>query len=83
MLIFSRFTMRYPPEEWEIECEDRFASAVAAESAAPLSAQLLVQVDKAARISGCYQVLFGGTCNVKVDVPADKILSMGGAAAFR
>ena len=74
--------MHFPPDEWQIECDDQFGPAVAEDTAA-LAAKVLVQIDGAGKAAGCFKILLSGNETLKADFPAEKILIMGGAAAFR
>ena len=83
--MFSLFfrNMRFPPDEWLIRLDDLFESTVGDDSTSKLSAEVLVQTDNAPRISGCFRILLSGVDTVKLDIPAENILIMGGAAAYR
>ena len=83
--MFSLFfrNMRFPPDEWLIRLDDLFESTVGDDSTSKLSAEVLVQTDNAARISGCFRILLSGVDTIKLDIPAEDILIMGGAAAYR
>ena len=70
--------MRFPPDEWSIRLDDLFESTVGDDSTSKLSAEVLVQTDNAARISGCFRILLSGVDTVKLDIPAENILIMGG-----
>ena len=47
------------------------------------AAEVLLQTDNAARIIGCFKVILSGADTVKLDIPAENILIMGGAASYR
>ena len=83
--MFSFFfrNMRFPPDEWSIRLDDLFESTVGDDSTSKLSAEVLVQTDNAARISGCFRILLSGVDTIKLDIPTENILIMGGAAAYR
>jgi len=75
--------MQYPPAEWQIRCEDQFEIDGAELSSAPLSGRLHLQVDKSGQVNGCFKISLNGSQTLKVDVPAEKVLIMGGAASYR
>ena len=75
--------MRFPPDEWCIRLDDLFERTVGDDSTSKLSAEVLVPTDNAARISGCFKILLSGRDSIKLDIPAENILIMGGAAAYR
>ena len=76
-------TMKYPPEEWAIRCEDQFNAPADATVSMVLTGQVRVQVDNSARINGCFKILLGGGDTLKIDIPAERALIMGGAASYR
>ena len=75
-------TMRYPPEEWGIRSEEMFGSHEASDTELPLIADVLVQVNRAAKLDGCYKIVLGGSGMLSVTLQAKDVLVMGGAAAF-
>ena len=75
--------MHYPPDEWKIEADEKFSLARAEQSSSNLAVQVLVQVDHKASINSCFKAVFSGAEPIKLDVPAERILIMGGVAAYR
>ena len=74
--------MRYPPEEWGIKSEDLFGSYDVPDSDLPLTADVLVQVNRNGKIDGCYKIVLGGSVMLSVAIQAKDVLVMGGAASF-
>jgi hypothetical protein len=59
--------MQFPPDEWLIRVEDLFALAVADEMQdEPMSAQLLIHVDKNATIRGNFKLVIHSEHTLKV-----------------
>ena len=75
--------MRFPLDEWLIRLDELFVSTVGDGSTSKLSAEVLVQVDNSARVSGCFKVIFSGVDTLKLDLPAENLIIMGGAASYR
>ena len=75
--------MRYPPDEWSIRLDELFDRTVGDDSTSKLTAEVLLQTDNAARIIGCFKIILSGADTVKLDIPAENILIMGGAASYR
>ena len=75
--------MRYPPDDWSIRLDELFDRTVGDDSTSKLSAEVLLQTDNAARINGCFKIILSGADTVKLDIPAENILIMGGAASYR
>ena len=75
--------MRYPPDEWTIRLDELFDATVGDDSTPKLSAEVLVQVDNSARVSGCFRVTLSGADTLKLDLPAENLIIMGGAASYR
>ena len=75
--------MHYPPEEWVIKCDDLFGAYSLTEAEDELTCQVLLQVDRAARLQGAFKILLGGNEPVRLDVSAQDVLIMGGAASYR
>ena len=75
--------MRFPPDEWTIRLDELFDPTVGDGSTSKLSAEVLVQVDNTARINGCFKVILSGANTLKLDLPAENLLIMGGAASYR
>ena len=75
--------MRFPPDEWTICLDELFDPTVGDGSTSKLSAEVLVQVDNTARINGCFKVILSGADTLKLDLPAENLLIMGGAASYR
>ena len=83
--MFSLFfrNMRFPPDEWSIRLDDLFESTVGDDSTSKLSAEVLVQTDNTARISSCFRILLSGVDTIKLDIPAENILIMGGGSRLQ
>ena len=59
--------MQFPPDEWLIRVEDLFATAAADEiQDEPMSAQLLIHVDKNANIRGNFKLVIHSEHTLKV-----------------
>ena len=75
--------MRYPPDEWTIRLDELFDATVGDDSTPKLSAEVLVQVDNSARVGGCFRVTFSGADTLKLDLPVENLIIMGGVASYR
>ena len=75
--------MRFPPDEWTIRLDKLFDSTVGDGSTSKLSTEVLVQVNNMARINSCFKVILSGADTLKLDVPAENLIIMGGAASYR
>ena len=75
--------MPFPPDEWTIRLDELFDSTVRDGSTSKLSTEVLVQVDNTARINSCFKVILSWADTLKLDVPAENLLIMGGAASYR
>ena len=75
--------MRYPPapEEWIIQPEDEFTTFQLVTDLA-LTAEVLVQVSRSARLEGCFKIQLGGDESVKAEFPANDAVIMGGASLY-
>jgi len=59
--------MQFPPDDWLIRVEDLFATASADEMQdEPMSAQLLIHVDKNANIRGNFKLVIHSEHTLKV-----------------
>ena len=76
--------MRYPPppEDWIIRPEDEFSTFLVVTDLA-LTAEVLVQVSRSAKLDGCFKIQLGGDENVKAEFPANDAVIMGGAALYK
>ena len=74
--------MRYPPDNWDIYHEDVFATHSVGQTELSLTADVLVQVSRAAKLEGCFKILLGGNEMISTVFPAKDVLIMGGAASF-
>ena len=76
--------MRYPPapEEWIIQPEDEFTTFQLVTDLA-LTAEVLVQVSRSARLEGCFKIQLGGDESVKAEFPANNAVIMGGASLYK
>ena len=68
-LLFSD-NMRYPPDEWSIFPEDRFATHVVDDAEQSLTADVLLQVSRNAKLEGCFKIQLGGSEILHADCPA-------------
>ena len=75
--------MQYPPDEWLIRCSDQFGEFSITESIEELACLVLLQINRSAKLQGNYQIILGGCEPVKLDIPAQSVLIMGGVAAYR
>ena len=75
--------MQYPPEEWLIRCSDLFGEFSITETLKDLTCQVLLQINRNAKLQGNFQIILGGCEPVKLDIPAQNVLIMGGVAAYR
>ena len=75
--------MQYPPEEWLIRCSDLFGEFSITETLEDLTCQVLLQINRNAKLQGNFQIILGGCEPVKLDIPAQNVLIMGGVAAYR
>jgi hypothetical protein len=75
--------MRYPPEEFDIRADAEYGQFRVAESAQPLTAAVLIHVDEAAKISGSYRIVLGGSEMLRVDLPLKEVIFMGGSDNYR
>ena len=62
--------MRYPPDEWIILPDDRFATHVVRDTEQSLTADVLLQVSRSAQLEGCFKIQLGGTEILHADFPA-------------
>ena len=83
ILYFFFRNIRFPLDEWLIRLDELLDSTVGDGSTSKLSAEVLVQVDNSARVSGCFKVIFSGVDTLKLDLPAENLIIMGGAASYR
>ena len=69
--------MRYPPppEDWIIRPDDEFSTFLVVTDLA-LTAEVLVQVSRSAKLDGCFKIQLGGDENVKAEF-------LGGAALYK
>jgi hypothetical protein len=74
--------MRYPPDEFTILRREDFADWKWDEMEQAMRMAVLVNVDEA-RITGNYRVVVGCGNLIRVDVPANTLVMMGGSAAYR
>ena len=60
--------MRYPPppEDWIIRPDDEFSTFLVVTDLA-LTAEVLVQVSRSAKLDGCFKIQLGGDENVKAE----------------
>ena len=75
--------MQYPPEEWLIRCSDLFGEFSITETLKDLTCQVLLHINRNAKLQGNFQIILGGCEPVKLDIPAQNVLIMGGVAAYR
>ena len=75
--------MQYPPEELLIRCSDLFGEFSITETLKDLTCQVLLQINRNAKLQGNFQIILGGCEPVKLDIPAQNVLIMGGVAAYR
>jgi hypothetical protein len=75
--------MQYPPDEWAIKCDDLFGAYSLTGEEEDLTCQLMLQVNRAARLEGGFKILLGGSQPISVDISAQQVLIMGGAASYR
>ena len=75
--------MQYPPEEWLIRCSDLFGEFSITETLKDLTCQVLLQINRNSKLQGNFQIILGGCEPVKLDIPAQNVLIMGGVAAYR
>ena len=68
-LLFSD-NMRYPPDEWSILPEDRFATHVVDNAEQSHTADVLLQVSRNAKLEGCFKIQLGGSEILHADCPA-------------
>ena len=62
--------MRYPPDEWRILSEDGFATHVIENAEQTLTADVLLQVGRSAKLEGCFKIQLGGSESLHADFPA-------------
>ena len=62
--------MRYPPDEWRILPEDGFATHVIENAEQALTADVLLQVGRSAKLEGCFKIQLGGSEILHADFPA-------------
>ena len=76
--------MRYPPppDDWIIKPEDEFSMFSVVTDLA-LTAEVLVQVSRSAKLDGCFKIQLGGDETVKAEFPANAAVIMGGAALYK
>ena len=76
--------MRYPPppEDWIIKPEDEFSTFQLVTDLS-LTAEVLAQVSRSAKIDGCFKIQLGGDETVKAEFPANDAVIMGGAALYK
>ena len=65
--------MQYPPTDWIIRDESHFSGAEADDDPGELFGQLLIHVDKDARIGGNFKLVLTGQENLKVSEETFKI----------
>ena len=82
-IIFFSDRLRYPPDEWIILPEDRFAIHVIENAEQSLTADVLLQVGRSARQEGCFKIQLGGSEILHADFLAKNVLVMGGATSFK
>ena len=66
-----------------IKCDDIFGAYSIMETSEELTCQVLIQTNREAKIQGSFMILLGGNEPVKLDIPAQEVLIMGGVAAYR
>ena len=69
--------MRYPPDEWSILPEDRFATHVVDDAEQSLTADVLLQVSRNAKLEGCFKIQLGGSEILHADCPAKEKVKSG------
>ena len=74
--------MQYLPEEWLIRCSDLFGEFSITKTLEDLTCQVLLQINRNAKLQGNFQIILGGCEPVKLDIPAQNVLIMGGVAAY-
>ena len=62
--------MRYPPDEWSILPEDRFATHAVDYAEQSLTADVLLQVSRNAKLERCFKIQLGGSEILHADCPA-------------
>ena len=62
--------MRYPPNESSLLPEDRFATHVVDNAEQSLTADVLLQVSRNAKLEGCFKIQLGGSEILHADCPA-------------
>ena len=75
--------MQYLPEEWLFHCSDLFSEFSITKTLEDLTCQVLLQINRNAKLQGNFQIILGGCEPVKLDIPAQNVLIMGGVAAYR
>ena len=75
--------MRYPPppDDWINRPEDEFSTFQVVTDLA-LTAEVLVQVSRSAKLEGCFKIQLGGDESVKAEFPANDAVIMGGASLY-
>ena len=83
MSVSLRLKMHYPPESWDIKCEDMFGAYSLTDTTEELTARVLLQISREGKLQGSFKILLGGCEPVKLDVPAQEVLIMAGVASYR
>lgn len=73
----------YPPEEWEIRPDDEFMGYVAIETTRPVSAEILLQLNRAGNADANFRCTLNGTDLLKLEISAAAILPLDVANGYK
>ena len=75
-------TTAYPPPQWDIIRSDDFNTYEVGEVDRELDAQLLAQVSRTGRLTGCFRISLGGSTKVVARIPANHVLTVSGSGSY-
>ncbi len=75
-------TTAYPPPQWDIIQAEEFNTYEVGEVDRELDAQLLAQVSRTGRLTGCFRISLGGSATIVAKIPANHVLAVGGSGSY-
>ena len=75
--------MKYPTDEWIIKLDDMYGNISITEAIEDLTCNVLLNINRNAKLQGSFKIILGGSEMLQLDISAQKVLIMGGAATYR
>jgi len=75
-------TTAWPPAQWDVIDSAEFNTFQVGEVDRELDAQLVAQVSRTGKLTGCFRLVLGGNGMVKAVIPANHILAVAGSNSY-